>query len=58
MLCGGFLCFFKELPVPGISKKKNQNQRTGQFLVLQKQQKQRTAGFEYFQNPQRTVSFQ
>jgi hypothetical protein len=35
MLCGGFLCFFKELPVPGISKKINQNQRTGQFLVLQ-----------------------
>jgi hypothetical protein len=30
MLCGGFLCFFKELPVPGILKT-NQNQRTGQF---------------------------
>jgi hypothetical protein len=42
-----FFRFFKELPVPGVLKK-NQNQRTGRFPALQKQQNQRTVGFEYF----------
>jgi hypothetical protein len=57
MLCGGFLCFFKELPVPGILKKKSES-KNWSVPCTSKQQKQRTAGFEYFQNPQRTASFQ
>ncbi len=44
MLCAGSLLFQR---TAGSRYLKNQNQRTGQFPVLQKQQKQRTVSFEY-----------